>query len=100
MGELKKQDEEMKAQVEEIAELKKILRNQINQKDDEIAGLKAVLERPPRAPSPASSPNVTKTFKKENVGLAPPSSAEPAVPEVDARDDDPAMTLHLVSSTE
>jgi len=97
---LKSKDEEMKAQEEEIAELKKILQNQINQKDDEITGLKAVLERPPRAPSPASSPYVTKTVKKGSVGLAPSSSVEAAVSEVDARDDDPATTLHLVSPTE
>ena len=99
-AELKKREEEMKAQEEEIAELKNILQNQINQKDEEIAGLKAVLERPPRAPSPDSSPNVMTALKKENVGLAPFSSAELVVPEIDARDDDQALTLHLVSSTE
>merc|ERR1712194_616976 len=86
----------------EIAELKNILQNQINHKDAEIAGLKAVLERPPRAPSPASSPNVKMLCKKENVDPVNTisTSAEATVFEDDARDDNPAVTLHLVSSTE
>jgi len=101
-AELKRKDEEIKAQEEEILELKKILQNQINHKDEEIAGLKAVLERPPRAPSPLSSPNVSKICKKKCVDPVntPSTSAEAAVSEDDARDDNPVTTLHLVSSTE
>jgi len=101
-AELRSKDEEMKAREEEIAELKTILRNQINHKDEEIAGLKAILERPPRALSPPSSPNVSKVCKKESVDRinTASTSAEAVVFEDDARDDNTVMTLHLVSSTE
>jgi len=101
-AELRGKDEEMKAQEEEIAELKTVLRNQINHKDKEIAGLKAVLERPPRAPSPQSSPYVSKVYKKESIAPdnTASTSAEATVFEDDARDDNPATTLHFLSALE
>ena len=95
---LKSKDKEMKAQAEEIAALKMVLKNQITFKDAEIAGLKAVLDNSNTTTHMAEEIDLQSNTKSNTVsGVVVVESAFE-----DARDDtdnDP-LILHAVASTE